>query len=83
LTALISLTAEAGAQGETLGVGQSLASLGRILGPLWGGFAYKALGPVGAYALAGGVMAVLAVVALAIRPVAKPQPVAETPAAEA
>ncbi|MDB5098417.1 MAG: hypothetical protein JWM80_2838 [Cyanobacteria bacterium RYN_339] len=71
LTALISLTAETGAQGETLGVGQSLASLGRILGPLWGGYAYKALGPTTAYGLAAGIMAVLAVVALAIRPVAK------------
>jgi DHA1 family tetracycline resistance protein-like MFS transporter len=69
LTALISLTAEAGAQGETLGIGQSLASLGRILGPLWGGFAYKALGSQPTYAIAGAIMLILAFVAFAIRPV--------------
>jgi DHA1 family tetracycline resistance protein-like MFS transporter len=74
LTALISLTAEAGAQGETLGVGQSLASLGRILGPLWGGFAYKALGPQQTYAIAGGIMLVMALVAFGIRAVQRPAP---------
>ncbi len=31
-------------QGITLGLNQSLASLARVLGPLWGGFAFKYLG---------------------------------------
>ncbi|MCF8435475.1 MAG: MFS transporter [Ignavibacteriales bacterium] len=31
-------------QGSILGVNQSLASLGRVLGPLWGGFSYDFLG---------------------------------------
>lgn len=31
-------------QGEVLGVNQSLASLARVLGPLWGGFAFDYLG---------------------------------------
>lgn len=67
LTALISLAASRDAQGQTLGVAQSLASLGRVLGPLWGGFAYQALGPKGSYLVAGGIMAIMAVGAFAIR----------------
>ncbi len=31
-------------QGEVLGVNQSMGSLGRVLGPLWGGFAFNILG---------------------------------------
>ena len=31
-------------QGVTLGVNQSLSSLARVLGPLWGGFAFEFLG---------------------------------------
>lgn len=82
LTALISLTAARDAQGQTLGVAQSLASLGRVLGPLWGGFAFQALGPKASYLVAGGIMALMAVGALAIR---KPEPAPEaaaTPAAD-
>ncbi|MEB3223709.1 MAG: MFS transporter [Candidatus Sericytochromatia bacterium] len=60
LTALISLTAAQDAQGETLGTAQSLASLGRVLGPLWGGFAFGALGATGSYAVAAGVMLTVA-----------------------
>ncbi len=68
LTALISLTASRDAQGQTLGVAQSLASLGRVLGPLWGGFAYQTLGPKPSYLVAGGIMLVMALGGLAIRP---------------
>lgn len=31
-------------QGSVLGISQSFGSLGRVLGPLWGGFAYEFLG---------------------------------------
>jgi multidrug resistance protein len=31
-------------QGATLGLSQSLSALGRVLGPLWGGFAYDFIG---------------------------------------
>ncbi|MFH0735073.1 MAG: MFS transporter [bacterium] len=31
-------------QGETLGFSQSLSALGRVFGPLWGGFAYDFIG---------------------------------------
>lgn len=78
LTSLISLTAETGAQGETLGTAQSLASLGRLLGPLWGGFAYEKLGMDTSYAIAGGIMVVLMLAAFAIRPKTKAD--VETPA---
>ncbi|MEB3330211.1 MAG: MFS transporter, partial [Candidatus Sericytochromatia bacterium] len=61
LTALISLTAAQDAQGETLGTAQALASLGRVLGPLWGGFAFGALGAAGSYGLAAALMLVVPV----------------------
>lgn len=80
LTSLISKTAEAGAKGATLGAGQSMAALGRILGPLWGGFAYAYLGTSPSYLVAGAIMLVLAGVALGIR---KPDAAAEATAAEA
>ncbi|HET7276024.1 MAG TPA: MFS transporter [Longimicrobiaceae bacterium] len=44
LGALISLEADAGEQGRTLGMSQSLSALGRVLGPLWGGIAFAAIG---------------------------------------
>ena len=31
-------------QGVTLGVNQSLSALARVMGPLWGGFAFEFLG---------------------------------------
>ena len=83
LTALISLTASRDAQGHTLGVAQSLASLGRVVGPLWGGFAYTALGPKASYLVAGGIMVLMAVGGLAIRTPAKADAEAETSAASA
>ena len=67
LTSLISLTAARDAQGQTLGVAQSLASLGRVLGPLWGGFAYLTLGAKTSYVVAGVIMLVMAGGGLAIR----------------
>lgn len=41
---LISENASDAEQGITLGANQSLASLARVLGPLWGGFAFQYLG---------------------------------------
>ena len=41
---LISEVASEKEQGITLGVNQSLSSLARVLGPLWGGFAFQYLG---------------------------------------
>jgi multidrug resistance protein len=76
LTSLISRTAASSSQGEVLGVGQSLASLGRILGPLWGGFAFAYMGMSISYVIAGVIMLALVPLALMIR---RPH---DTPAAD-
>lgn len=72
LTALISRTASQSSQGEVLGVGQSLASLGRILGPLWGGFAFAYIGMAPSYVIAGVIMVAMTGLAFAIRQPAPP-----------
>lgn len=41
---LVSKETKAENQGSTLGLNQSLASLARVLGPLWGGLAYEYIG---------------------------------------
>jgi len=41
---LISEVASDAEQGITLGVNQSMSSFARVLGPLWGGFAFEYLG---------------------------------------
>lgn len=58
LTSLISLRAEAeaGPQGQALGAAQAAASLGRVLGPLWGGLAYQQWGAGGSFAIAAGIL---------------------------
>ncbi len=59
LASLISRTANAADQGGVLGVSQSMASLGRILGPAWGGLIYDQLGFEYPY-LTGGLFMLLA-----------------------
>ena len=44
LLGLISNEAPENDQGKVLGLNQSLAALARVLGPLWGGFAYEYIG---------------------------------------
>ncbi|HVO74267.1 MAG TPA: MFS transporter [Ignavibacteriaceae bacterium] len=44
ILSLISEVASETEQGITLGINQSLSALGRVLGPLWGGFAFEFLG---------------------------------------
>ena len=44
LLSLISEVTPESEQGLTLGVNQSLSALSRVLGPLWGGFAFEFLG---------------------------------------
>jgi MFS transporter, DHA1 family, tetracycline resistance protein len=44
ISSLVSQAASAEDQGSMLGVSQSLASLARILGPIWGGFTFDAFG---------------------------------------
>jgi DHA1 family tetracycline resistance protein-like MFS transporter len=44
LTALLSQSSDADEQGGIMGIAQSLSSLGRILGPAWGGYAFGHFG---------------------------------------
>ncbi|MBY0547014.1 MAG: MFS transporter [Candidatus Obscuribacterales bacterium] len=62
---LLSKLANPAETGGVLGIGQSLSTLGRILGPIVGGLAYEHLGPECPYYLGAAVM--LAVCALATR----------------
>ncbi len=58
ITSLISQITGAEDQGGILGVGQSLASLARILGPVWGGFTFDRFGFQYPYITGGIFMAV-------------------------
>jgi len=45
LSGLLSRSAEGDEQGGIMGIAQSLASMGRVFGPAWGGFAFGEIGP--------------------------------------
>jgi len=59
ISSLISQVAGSEDQGGILGVAQSMASLGRIIGPIWGGFVFDAFGYQYPY-LTGGIFMALA-----------------------
>ena len=59
---IISLSTPADQQGSSMGVANSLASLGRILGPALGGYLYESINRVAPFVAAG----LLALVALAV-----------------
>jgi len=58
VAAYVSKRADPAAQGATLGTNQAAASLGRVLGPAFGGLVYGAIGPRSPYAAAAIGMAV-------------------------
>lgn len=58
LTAMVSKLADEDDQGAILGFTQSLASLGRVVGPTWGGFLYDAYGMTTPYLSAAVLMSV-------------------------
>jgi len=64
MLSVISQLADPADQGGTLGVSQSLGSLARIVGPLWGGYVYDQFGRNVPFFSAGGLMAVACVVAV-------------------
>lgn len=55
LTSLVSIGANESEQGAVLGASRSVATLARILGPLWGGWSYWALGMRWTYFSAGAI----------------------------
>ena len=66
LSSLISKSAPDDQRGGVLGVYQSMSSLGRILGPLWGEFAFFRLGPSGPHWTGGLFAGAAALLSLAL-----------------
>jgi predicted MFS family arabinose efflux permease len=64
LSSMVSRLSDPNDQGGILGLAQSLGSLGRIVGPAWGGFLFDRFGPTTPYFSAAGIMACACVVAL-------------------
>lgn len=62
MSSLISRSAEASQQGLTLGTAQSMAALGRVLGPIFGGWLFEDIGITMPYMI-GGVILLLTVAA--------------------
>jgi multidrug resistance protein len=66
LASLISKVSPASERGVTLGVSQSLGSLARILGPIWGGVLFDVAGPAGPYVTTAALMGVATGIAMAL-----------------
>ncbi len=64
LSSMVSRLTDADDQGGVLGLAQSLASLGRVVGPAWGGFLFDRFGMSFPYMSAAAIMSVAFVVAL-------------------
>jgi len=62
LISLVSKYSPEDRQGAILGFNQSIASLARVLGPLWGGFAFQVLGYEAPF-VTGGVFALFTIIA--------------------
>jgi multidrug resistance protein len=65
LSSMVSRMTDPNDQGGVLGLAQSLGSLGRIVGPAWGGFLFDLFGPSMPYLSAATIMMVAFFVALA------------------
>jgi predicted MFS family arabinose efflux permease len=64
LSSMVSRLSDADDQGGTLGLAASLSSLGRVVGPVWGGYFYDAFGLTTPYVTASGLMLIAFVVSL-------------------
>jgi len=64
ITALISKSSGVDEQGGIMGIAQSVASLGRILGPTWGGYVFDAFGIGWPFVTAGMFMAIAFILSL-------------------
>jgi DHA1 family tetracycline resistance protein-like MFS transporter len=65
LSSMVSRVASVDEQGGVLGLAQSLASLGRIVGPAWGGFLFDRYGMSVPYLSGATIMGIAVLVALA------------------
>jgi MFS family permease len=61
ITSLLSRSSRCEEQGGIMGIAQSVASLGRILGPMWGGYTFGSVGEQWPF-LSGGILMSLAFV---------------------
>lgn len=85
VSTLLSFASPGEEQGETLGLAQGLAGLGRVIGPFIAGGLFAASGPVAPFLIAAGLTAlatVIALPALPIPPQAKPAAAATVQPAE-
>ncbi|MEO7157647.1 MAG: MFS transporter [Vicinamibacterales bacterium] len=64
LSSMVSRLADPDDQGGILGLASSLSSLGRVVGPAWGGYLYDAYGMTTPYVSAASLMLIAFVVAL-------------------
>jgi multidrug resistance protein len=64
LTSAVSRVSDVAEQGGMLGLAQSLAALGRIVGPAWGGYLFDRAGATVPYVSAASIMGVALVLAL-------------------
>ncbi|HWI16909.1 MAG TPA: MFS transporter [Vicinamibacterales bacterium] len=77
LTAMVSKLSDPDDQGGNLGLASSLASLGRVVGPAWGGYLYDAYGMTTPYMSAAILMSIACAIAVAgLREVAADPPAA-------
>jgi multidrug resistance protein len=65
LSSMVSRLSDPNDQGGILGLASSLSSLGRVVGPAWGGYLYDAYGITTPYVSAAAIMMIAFVVALA------------------
>jgi multidrug resistance protein len=72
LSSMVSRLTHADDQGGMLGLASSLASLGRVVGPAWGGFLFDNLGMTTPYLSAAAIM--FAAVAVAVASLRSPAP---------
>jgi len=79
LLSAISQLADPRDQGSTLGVSQSLGSLARIIGPLWGGWVFDHLGVRFPFYTAGGLMLVAWVLSVGVFSRVQPASVSARP----
>lgn len=66
ISSLISKASPTEAHGGVLGIAQSVGSLARILGPLWGGMLFDHAGPAGPYVTTAALMVIALLVALSL-----------------
>ena len=64
ITGLLSRSCNVDEQGGIMGVAQSMASLARVLGPVWGGFAFGSIGMHWPFVSAGILMALACLMSL-------------------